>query len=287
MATYTYNYVSSSHYVRCVREAASQQAKEEEEEREIAKEEEREQLTVTDSKTGLMWQRGEPGRMNWERAKSYCQNLSLAGYTDWQLPDKETLQQMFAWRSYSRLALQLMFPGIHFSGYWSSTTYVDDASNAWYVNPTFGYVYDYDKGSNNYVRCVRASQQAKERAEEEGRLTVTDPKTGLMWQKGEPGRMNWERAKSYCQNLSLAGYTDWQLPDKETLQQMFAWKKGGHYSEAELRRMFPDIHPSGYWSSTTGVDNTSDAWGVNFYYGYVASGNKSGSYYVRCVRGSK
>jgi hypothetical protein len=161
MATYTYNYVSSSHYVRCVREAASQQAKEEEEEREIAKEEEREQLTVTDSKTGLMWQRGEPGRMNWERAKSYCQNLSLAGYTDWQLPDKETLQQMFAWKKgghYSEAELRRMFPDIHSSYYWSSTTGVDSTSDAWGVRFENSYVYDYYKGSYSYVRCVRGSK---------------------------------------------------------------------------------------------------------------------------------
>jgi hypothetical protein len=121
----------------------------------------------------------------------------------------------------------------------------------------------------------------------EERLTVTDSETGLMWQRGEPGEMNWEAAKSYCQNLSLAGYTDWQLPDKETLQQMFAYSKGGHYSEAELRRMFPGIHSSYYWSSATYVRYTSVAWGVSFSSGSVGNDLKGLNYYVRCVRDSK
>jgi hypothetical protein len=202
---------------------------------------------------------------------------------------------MFAWDEgghYSKAELQRMFPDIYPSNYWSSTTFVNYTSLAWYVGFYYGPVYYSSKSNSNYVRCVRgaALQQAKEKAKEEGRLTVIDPKTDLMWQRGGPGIMYWERARSYCQNLSLAGYTDWRLPDKETLQQMFAYSDGGHYSEAELRRMFPDIPPSGYtyyWSSATHVDFTSFAWGVSFYSGYVSYYNKSNNHYVRCVRGSK
>ena len=80
---------------------------------------------------------------------------------------------------------------------------------------------------------------------------------------------------------------DWQLPDRETLQQMFAWDEGGHYSKAELQRMFPDIYPSSYWSSTTDGGYTSHAWHVYFYNGYVFNYHKSNNHYVRCVRGSK
>jgi flagellar biosynthesis GTPase FlhF len=130
-------------------------------------------------------------------------------------------------------------------------------------------------------------QQEETRKQQTSSETVIDPKTGLMWQKGETGRMNWERAKSYCQNLSLAGYTDWQLPDRETLQQMFAWDEGGHYSKAELQRMFPGIRPAFYWSSTTDVVIASDAWLVGFGSGSVGYYVKSYSVYVRCVRGSK
>jgi hypothetical protein len=115
-------------------------------------------------------------------------------------------------------------------------------------------------------------------------VTVTDPKTGLMWQRGEPGVMEWEAAKIYCEKLALGGYRDWQLPDKETLRQMFAYREGGHYSEAELRRMFPGIHSS-YWSSTTNVNYTPFAWSVYFSYGGGISRDKSSPYYVRCVRG--
>jgi len=40
----------------------------------------------------------------------------------------------------------------------------------------------------------------------------------------------------------------------------------------------------GYWSATAYADGTSTAWGVNFYFGGDSWGNKSHSFYVRCVR---
>lgn len=42
--------------------------------------------------------------------------------------------------------------------------------------------------------------------------TVTDTKTGLMWQKADAGTMNWETAIAYCKKLMLAGHSDWRLP---------------------------------------------------------------------------
>ncbi len=119
--------------------------------------------------------------------------------------------------------------------------------------------------------------------------TVIDSKTGLMWQKGESKEMNWEDAKSYCRNLNLAGYSDWSLPDQETLRIMLAWNDGGHYTEKQLYKIFPEIKSSYYWSSPADVSSTSYEtpyeWNVNFSNGYVSYHSKSYSYYVRCVRG--
>jgi len=38
--------------------------------------------------------------------------------------------------------------------------------------------------------------------------TVTDTKTGLMWQKAEAGTKPWEAALAYCETLGLAGHSD-------------------------------------------------------------------------------
>ena len=49
----------------------------------------------------------------------------------------------------------------------------------------------------------------------------------------------------------------------------------------------PYNRESWYWSSTSNVDSSSSAWFANFYSDSVFYGSKSGSYYVRCVRGGK
>lgn len=42
--------------------------------------------TVTDHITGLMWQRSDGGEMTFEQALTYCDSLTLGGYTDWRIP---------------------------------------------------------------------------------------------------------------------------------------------------------------------------------------------------------
>ena len=43
--------------------------------------------TVTDTGTGLMWQKATaPGTYTWEAALVYCENLNLANHTDWRFP---------------------------------------------------------------------------------------------------------------------------------------------------------------------------------------------------------
>ncbi|MDP7631283.1 MAG: DUF1566 domain-containing protein, partial [SAR324 cluster bacterium] len=53
--------------------------------------------------------------------------------------------------------------------------------------------------------------------------TVIDQATGLIWQKKPDGtKRNWEDAKSYCRNLQLGDYSDWELPNKYVLEDMLS-----------------------------------------------------------------
>jgi len=111
--------------------------------------------------------------------------------------------------------------------------------------------------------------------------TVTDANTGLMWQQREAGTMHWEGALTYCEGLSLAGYSDWRLPNIKELESI---TDDSLYDPAIDTNYFPEAHASYYWSSTAGAGPTSGAWGVGFYGGIVSSYLKSNTYYVRCVR---
>ena len=114
--------------------------------------------TVTDDNTGLMWQQGEGGKKTWEDAISYCENLSIAGYTDWRLPNKNELNSIIDYELYNPAIDTTYFPGTNASYYWSSTTKADNSSFAWRVYFSHGYVVYWDKSSSYDVRCVRAGQ---------------------------------------------------------------------------------------------------------------------------------
>lgn len=76
-----------------------------------------------------------------------------------------------------------------------------------------------------------------ESIKDNGDGTITDVKTGLMWQKANGGPTSWPGAEQYCQGLSLGGHSDWVLPTKEQLASL--WKGGS------LRSTTDEI----YWSS--------------------------------------
>jgi len=115
--------------------------------------------TVTDTVTGLMWQKQDDDtERTWDQACTYCNNLTLAGYSDWRLPSKKELMSIVNYGTYNPAIDETYFPGTHASNYWSSTTYAYDTSHAWVVYFGYGYVYSYYKSSTLYVRCVRAGQ---------------------------------------------------------------------------------------------------------------------------------
>ena len=107
---------------------------------------------------------------------------------------------------------------------------------------------------------------------------VLDTDTNLMWQDNSDAKTvekNWQDSINYCENLSFGGYNDWKLPEKETLKSLFPKKQ-----------YLTNVVSDGYWSSSSYVNGSSNAWVVYFNYGADNYGNKDNNYYVRCVRDS-
>jgi len=112
---------------------------------------------------------------------------------------------------------------------------------------------------------------------------VTDNNTGLEWQddaNASSVTKTWTEAIVYCEGLDLGSYTDWRLPNFNELYYIADRSKRNPAIDAT----FQNVSSNNYWSSTTVVGYEDYAWDVRFSYGLGYWGNKSNSYYIRCVR---
>jgi hypothetical protein len=129
--------------------------------------------TVTDSVTGLMWD-----KCSWGQSANDCSGgaasahtwlaaLGVAvtangsthkGYTDWRLPSRTELESLVKIDAASPAIDTTVFPNTPSSWFWSSTTYAPDPAVAWLVDFGNGNAYASSKANNYHVRLVRSGQ---------------------------------------------------------------------------------------------------------------------------------
>lgn len=240
--------------------------------------------TITDNITGLVWQKQDDDlERNWADASTFCNTLSLGGLTGWRLPTRMELISIIDYGTFSPAINTAYFPSTVSSPYWSSTTKAGGAMFADFVHFADGTAGDYDKsGTIGYTRCVQGGSSATQSLTDNGNGTVTDSSTHLMWQQGESVAMIWEDALTYCEGSTLAGYSDWRLPNhKELLSLVDETSTNPSINTA----MFPGVFPQYYWTSTTLTSYTFNVLNVSFVTGYAARYNKTTPFPARCVRG--
>jgi hypothetical protein len=111
--------------------------------------------TVTDTKTGLVWQRAvASGTYNWQSALAYCNGLTVTGFSSgWRLPSVKELATLVDERARPTLD-SAVFPNTPMMSFWTGTPA--------YAYPDLILTVDFGTGdsvvmSNNntlYVRCV-------------------------------------------------------------------------------------------------------------------------------------
>lgn len=211
---------------------------------------------------------------------------NYGGYSDWRMPTIKELSYITKRGTYNPAINIDYFPYTVSSAYWSSTVVMYISNCAWRVNFIYGGIDSYYKSNSHYVRAVRGGQAGlSDSLAINGDGTVTDTSTGLMWQQETAAEMAWESAISYCEDLSLAGYSDWRLPNINEVRSLVDYSK--YYNPAIDISSFPDTVSSSYWSSTTFPNYSNRAWLVVFVSGYIVENAKSSSYYLRAVRGGQ
>jgi len=226
--------------------------------------------TVTDNVTGLIWQQSADtdgdgdidaaDKLSYEAAGTYCENLSLAGYDDWQLP---TIKQLYSLIDFGGLDPS-GYEGADTSGlvpfidtdyfdfaygdtdaneriidaqYASSTIYVGDGIEQllFGVNFADGRIKGYGlsmRGQDKTfaVLCTREnSSYGLNDFLDNGDGTITDNATGLMWaQNDSAAGLIWEEALAWVETQNAAnylGYNDWRLPNAKELQSILDYSR--------------------------------------------------------------
>lgn len=126
--------------------------------------------TVSDSKTGLMWQRCSYAQtynkdtalcedstpaVNWQEALLAAKNDTTAGYDDWQVPNIKELASILEHRCTEPSINEEVFLGTKLQNYWSNTSGVSTMSSAWVYQFDSGLNSLHAKTSNVYLRLVR------------------------------------------------------------------------------------------------------------------------------------
>lgn len=178
----------------------------------------------------------------------------------------------------------------------------------------------------NLATCEAQLEQvtaaSRPRFIDNGDGTVSDTKTGLMWEKKTTDGSLHDVSKTFTWSTGdnnfdgtaktafldllndvagsgahcFAGYCDWRLPDEdgqnppgtgpkelETILDYTQGYCGGGTGPCVFPALGP-THSFGYWSATTGPGNPGFAWDVYFVDGSVFDDGKAGPSYVRAVR---
>lgn len=269
--------------------------------------------TVTDLNTGLMWAQDPGAKVTYPEAQANADTFSLAGYDDWRLPSIKELYSLIDFNgqdiSGADNGTQYSTPFIddrYFSFYYGDTSAGDRAIDSQWVTSNiyestvmngdqcfFGVnfadgrikCYPTQRGKGYYAIYVRGDEYGVNDFQDNGE-TVSDKATGLVWQKGDSGYgMDWEQALNYCENLSLAGYDDWRLPNAKELQSIVDYTRSPDTTDSPALNPIFDatqiVNEAGqkdwamYWTGTTHANLQTGAYAAYISFGR-AMGNMNG-----------
>ncbi len=277
--------------------------------------------TTSDLNTKLMWEQVPTSEsFMWEEAKEYCQNLSLASYSNWRTPSLYELISIedfsdgwpYLDTDYFSLGELAIGKDLQF---WSSNYYLaNDIGKAFGLNYGTGHIKAYSSEAmqgggdttlstndantempamNNIaakqIRCVRGNNYGVSQFVDNGDGTISDMTSGLMWMKDDSGEgLDWENALSYAENLEYAGHTDWKLPNVKELQSIVDYS--GVYPAISKSYFNITDDDAYFWTSTSAYFSKASeeeqkhywAWYVAF--GYAVDGNNEDTHGAGAVR---
>lgn len=253
--------------------------------------------TITDNNTGLMWEQFMGEKLNHLEAIGKADTSSLGGFMDWRVPTLKELYSLilFTGESMGIDAITMYIDTNYFhqpigdvtigereidAQTWSSTEYVGQTmmgtETIFGVNFVDGRIKGYPKYqppqfsqlNRMYFRMVRGNlDYGTNNYIDNGDGTISDLNTGLMWQQADDGNFyDWENALSTGENLTLAGHTDWRLPNPKELHSIVDYTRcpdvtnspaiDSIFSTTEILDPYgnPNQYPY-FWTGTTHINS--------------------------------
>ena len=251
--------------------------------------------TVTDTITGLMWQQADGGEMTIENAVIYCSTLTLAGYTDWRLPNAHESFSILNHQNVNPSLDNTVFPTSLAEYWWTSDRQPNDSSKVWVTNGGGG-VGNHPKtetisagGLKHFntraVRDIHPTSIIPNHFSDNLNGTVTDNLTNLIWQKNSMNdSLTWEDALVKADTMLLAGYNDWRLPNIKELQSINIEQI---MNPSINTTYFTNIGINKLWSSTSLPNQTTKAWYLDTKYGVTTYQTKTSKQKVIFVRSNQ
>jgi hypothetical protein len=252
-------------------------------------------VMIKDQVTDLIWEKkttdgtmqDKDTKYTWANVTTYLQNLNannFGGYSDWRLPTISELAGIVQLKK-NDFFNNIFFPNTVPAYYWTSNERF--YSTMWVMNFDNGSADISLTSSSNNIRAVRGGhKKIEDNFIINGDGTVTDLNTGLMWQRGY-SYFEWDTALSYCESLTLAGYSDWRMPNREELRTILNYSSTSTlYNEYIFYFPGPPKPPflDYFWTSSAYDKEEQTAWAIFMDFGKAVISNWSNEYFVLALR---
>ncbi len=126
-----------------------------------AKLQDRNDGTVMDSRSGLIWQKEASGKMPWLEGVRFCNQLDLAGMRGWRLPFKDELKTLLKVTGEAPHIDRRAFPKAGAEVYWSLSREEQQPDQVWGISFADGKPYMFDRKNFNFqARCMIETAEA-------------------------------------------------------------------------------------------------------------------------------